>query len=129
MRIRPFWLAAGWALVAAVIYLSVARDLPDPGLVGGDKSAHVIAYATLMFWFCQAVLARGARCALACALIALGIALEFVQSAIGYRALEGLDMAADAAGVAIGWLAAAPRSPNVLSLIERKAARAGRPAG
>jgi len=35
--------------------------------------------------------------------IALGIAMEFVQRAIGYRTFDVLDMAADAIGVLLGW--------------------------
>ena len=46
--------------------------------------------------------------------IALGIALEFVQRWTGYRSFEVADMAADAAGVAVGWLIAPPRIPNYL---------------
>jgi glycopeptide antibiotics resistance protein len=33
----------------------------------------------------------------------MGVALEFAQGATGYRSFEVLDMAANAAGVALGW--------------------------
>ncbi len=53
-------------------------------------------------------------------MVALGIALEYAQRATGYRSFEVADMVADALGVAIGWLAAPPRLPNVLSWAEKR---------
>jgi VanZ family protein len=36
----------------------------------------------------------------------MGIAIEFVQGATGYRSFEVMDMVADAIGVLLGWAAA-----------------------
>jgi VanZ family protein len=55
-------------------------------------------------------------------MVALGIALEYAQRATGYRSFEVADMAADALGVAVGWLAA-PRLPNFLSWAEKRLPR------
>ena len=38
--------------------------------------------------------------------VGMGIALEFVQGALGYRSFELADMAANTLGVAAGWIAA-----------------------
>jgi hypothetical protein len=46
-----------------------------------------------------------------------------VQRWTGYRTFDVWDMAADAAGVAIGWLLAPPRLPNVLCGVESLLAR------
>ncbi|MBK8019774.1 MAG: hypothetical protein IPK20_25850 [Betaproteobacteria bacterium] len=46
-------------------------------------------------------------------LVAMGIVLEFAQGLTGYRFMSLADMAANAAGVALGWFAAPPRLPDV----------------
>jgi hypothetical protein len=62
-------------------------------------------------------------------LIALGIAIEFAQRATATRMFEVSDMVAGALGVALGWLLAAPRTPNVLRLLQRRLAPAAENSG
>jgi hypothetical protein len=117
---RSLWQAIGALLVALVIYLSLTPDpiaLPGPS---GDKGGHVLAYATLMFWFAQLDAGLRRRIGWATAFIAMGITLEFVQRAIGYRSFEFFDMLAGALGVGAGWLAAPPRLPNLLRFVEAR---------
>ena len=64
---------------------------------------HFFAYAGLMFLFAQ-LYAR--RLYFALGFIAMGIALEFLQGASGYRSYDSLDMMANALGVLAGWGAA-----------------------
>jgi len=118
LRYRTVWLAAGWLLVMLVIYLSVtSRPLEIP-LEEGDKLGHLAAYATLMMWFGQ--LYAGRRRVIAfLGFIALGVALEYVQRATGYRSFDWWDMAADAAGTLSGLVLCPPRLPNVLAMVER----------
>ena len=59
-----------------------------------------------MFWFCVLYRPLRVRAFYAAGFIALGIALEFVQGWLGYRSFEIADMVADAAGVALGFIAA-----------------------
>jgi len=120
VTLRKLWVAAGWGIVAAIVWLSVTPAPPEIGLTEGDKLGHVLAYAVLMFWFCQLDAARRMRIAYALAFIALGIALEFVQSALGYRSFEAWDMVADAAGVGGGWLIAAFVRPGILERFPRR---------
>ena len=56
-----------------------------------------------MLWFCWLYRDWKTRIAYGAGCIALGVALEFVQRATGYRSFELADMAADALGVLIGW--------------------------
>jgi VanZ family protein len=112
------WLAVGWLLVASVIYLSVTPSPPEIPLEEGDKYGHLVAYGTLMFWFGQSY-KGGKRWITVAALVALGIALEFVQRWTGYRSLDVWDMAADAAGVLLGLAAAPPRLPNIRLMTRR----------
>jgi len=117
-RPRQLWLVVGWLLVLLVIYLSLAPIAIEVPVDEGDKFGHVAAYAALMFWFANFFVTLSRRSMLAIGFVALGIALEFVQGWTGYRTFEVADMAADALGVAVGWVLAPPRLPNFLQRIE-----------
>jgi VanZ family protein len=106
LRWRALWLALGWLWVAAIVWLSLTPRPPEIDIPQGDKFAHALSYALLMFWFCQLHLSRRARIGYALGFVAMGIAIEFVQRATGYRSFELLDMAADGVGVLIGWMLA-----------------------
>jgi len=103
---RMVSVAAGWAWVAAIVWLSLTPSPPQLDVVHSDKLGHFVAYGLLMFWFCQLYAARNARIAYGAGFIALGIALEFVQGWLGYRDFEVFDMGANAIGVLLGWAAA-----------------------
>jgi VanZ family protein len=115
MSLRIPWLAVGWLGVAVVSFLTLAPDPPQIDLEYGDKLQHLAAYGTLMLWFAQVRTGAAERRATALLLLALGIALELAQGLTGYREMSVLDALANASGVAIGWLAAPPRSPNVFA--------------
>jgi VanZ family protein len=103
---RALWFAVGWAIAAAIVWLSVTPAPPKVDFDQSDKVGHLIAYGGLMFWFCQLYVRSKTRLAYAAGFIALGVALEFVQRALGYRSFEVADMIADALGVLAGWVAA-----------------------
>ena len=103
LRLRSFGLGLGWLMVATIIWLSLTTSPPKLDFASGDKLGHFAAYATLMFWFCQLYASFGTRFAYAVGFVAMGIALEFIQGATGYRTFEWLDMLANAIGVALGW--------------------------
>jgi VanZ family protein len=107
MRIAA--VCGGWLLAAAIVWLSLAAEPPDPGPDISDKVKHVVAYAALMFWFALLYRSGRARAAYALLWIAMGVTLEFAQSATGYRAYELADMAANTLGVLAGALAALSR--------------------
>ncbi len=106
-------------LVLLLVWLSLAPGPALPSATQGDKFMHLFAYAALMSWFANLYPASGQRIRIAAGLIALGIALEFAQRWSGYRTFDIADMAANTAGVAAGWRAAAPRLPNYLRGIEK----------
>jgi VanZ family protein len=103
LRWRTLWTIMGWTLVVAIIWLSVTPDPPTIHVQNSDKYEHALAYGVLMFWFCQMYSGWKQRAAYGLAWTALGIALEYVQRALGYRTFDVLDMAADAVGVLLGW--------------------------
>ena len=116
-RWRRLWLIAGIGLVVAVVVLSLAPPLPDTGPENADKLHHLVAYFVLMHWFSQLYTGGSARGRLAAGLAAMGATLEWLQGFTGYRDASALDALANLAGVAMGWLAAPPRLPNLLDRI------------
>ena len=119
LRARPLWLVLGWMLVLIVIYLSLARlSLKEP-FEQSDKLEHVLAYGVLMIWFANLYGALRTRMGFAIGFVALGIALEYIQRATGYRTFDVADMAANAVGVAVGWVLAPPRLPSLLQAVEK----------
>jgi len=109
---RRLWLALGWAMVAAVIWLSLTPSPPKVDFEASDKLGHLLGYAVLMFWFAQ-LYTRRARVLYAAGFIAMGIALEVLQGELRYRTYEVFDMYANSLGVLAGW-AAALAFPRVL---------------
>ena len=122
LRWTAVWLAIGWLLVAAVIVLSLVRLGVEMPHRQSDKFGHVLAYATLMFWFGQIYSRARTRLFIAIALAIMGVALEIAQGYTGYRSFEYADMAANTTGVVIGWLIAPPRTGNLLLRVESLAA-------
>ena len=97
---RMLSVAAGWTWAAAIVWLSLTPAPPQSGVAFGDKLGHLAAYGLLMFWFAR--LYR-TRLWYAVGLVAMGVALEGLQGALGYRSYEVADMAANTAGVLLGW--------------------------
>ncbi len=117
ISLRTLWLGAGWLGVALVAYFSLVPAPPQIDMEEGDKVAHLVAYAGLMLWFAQVLAGRTHRAILALLLVALGVALELAQGLTGYRSMSLADMAANTAGVALGWLAAPPRLPSAFGWV------------
>lgn len=100
---RGLYIAAGWLLVAAIVWLSVTPSPPKIDVEQSDKVEHLLAYGLLMFWFAQLYAGKATRIAYAAIFVAMGIGLEFVQRWLGYRTFDVFDMLADGAGVLFGW--------------------------
>ena len=115
-RLKPLWIAGGAAFVLLVIYLSVTPDPVRAPTVDNFKTGHIVAYAWCMLWFAQIWRGLGKRIAVALALIALGIALEFLQDMLPWhRDFAVADMVDDAIGVATGYALALTPLGGVLS--------------
>ena len=119
LRLRRLWFVIGLALVAAVVWLSLV-PLPSPPGKHTDKLEHFATYAVLMLWFAQLRPGRRPRAVTAVALVVLGVGIEFLQDLTPYRMMDPVDMAANAIGVVLGWIAAPPRTPNVLDGVIRR---------
>lgn len=100
---RSAYVAAGWLLVAAIVWVSLTPAPPELEFQASDKVGHLAGYGLLMFWFAQLYAARPARIVYASLFVAMGVALEFIQGQLGYRTYEVFDMGANALGVLLGW--------------------------
>ena len=118
LRYHGLWLALGWVWIGLVIFLSFMPHPPKIEMQSGDKIGHALAYAFLMLWFTQLYRTRPIKLSIALGLIGLGVAIEFAQQQTGYRAFELADMAADAIGVARGWLLGATVLGHALRQVE-----------
>ncbi len=102
---RRTWIALGWAMIGAVIWLSLTPSPPKVDFEQSDKVGHLLAYGCLMFWFSQLYTGLP-RIGYAAGFAGMGIALEFAQGTLGYRSYELVDMGANGLGVLLGWAAA-----------------------
>lgn len=117
--LRKAWLPLGWLWVATVFYLSLIPHPPEPfSFEGVDKLEHATAYACLMLWFCQVVVAQRSRIYLMAAFVLMGVGIEILQGWTGYRYFEYADMLANSTGVLIGWGLAHTRLGRVLISLE-----------
>jgi VanZ family protein len=117
---RRVWTIVGVGLVVAVVVLSL---VPQTRIEHADKLHHLAAYFVLMHWFAQLYPGGAARGRLAAGFVTMGIVLEGLQGLTGYRDASALDALTNAAGVALGWLAAPPRLPNLLDWLTARAGR------
>lgn len=123
-RWQRTWTAMGFGFVGLVWYLSLTR-LPSDLHVGVDLDlGHIVAYFWLMIWFAQLYRSTSARLELAAGFFAMGVALEFLQGATGYRQFDPADMLRNLTGLLLGLLMARTPLQNALRSIEcRVAAR------
>ncbi len=106
LRWRPAWLALGWGWAATIVWLSLTPAPPTLDFEESDKLGHFLGYGMLMVWFSWLYPARPTRIGYAAGFIAMGVALELAQRALGYRTYEVFDMFANTLGVVLGWAAA-----------------------
>ena len=114
--IRLGWSLIGWFGVALILYLSIMPHPPELDIEQGDKLQHLAAYAVLMGWWAQMAASDRRNAVIALTMLAFGIAIEFMQAGTGYRTFSVADMVADALGIALGWMLAPPRGPNLLRI-------------
>ena len=104
---RKLWRVLGAGFVALVIYLSLSTQTIDAGRIEDVKTGHFLAYFWLMYWYSQVYRGRAARFGIAAGLVAMGIALEYLQGMTTYRTFAYSDMRDNAigvaAGLALGW--------------------------
>jgi VanZ family protein len=109
------WLPLGGFAVCILIYQSLIPSPPDlPEFPLADKLAHFMVYAWIMLWFGFIYKPGEKYLLLGLSLILLGVTLELLQGASGYRSMEVSDACFNALGVFAGWLLALTRLSSTL---------------
>ena len=121
LRLARLWHGIGWALVLAVIVLSLAPEPPVTGIGGSDKLGHALSYGVLITWFAQ-LYPRAMYGRLALAFVAMGLILESLQALMPPRTFDPLDMAANGSGVVLGWIISRTIGRDWLAWVDRRAA-------
>lgn len=109
LRYAGRWRMAGLALLALVLLASLMPMFwffPDRNdfvtwFVHVDKWLHGIAFVVLAVWFAGQYQPRS-YWRIALGLLAFGVLIEACQRLVTYRSADWLDIAADAAGIAVG---------------------------
>jgi VanZ family protein len=103
---RRFWIVGSIVLVTAVIWGSLETGTRIPMAGGNDKVLHFGSYCFLTVWF-TGLFARNRYVWIAVALLLFGLAMEVAQHLMhAGRQADPLDMAANAAGICAGLVAA-----------------------
>ena len=98
------WAIFGWIMIATVIFFALITNPPKNfDFSSADKLVHLFAYCVLMGWFSQLYTSIRSQILWALVFCLMGILLEFIQGWGGHRFFEYADMAANAAGVFLGW--------------------------
>lgn len=120
-RLAPLWLAIGAALVAAVIYASLAETLPDYLQIEGNlKLNHILAYAVLMLYFAQLPASPKMACLIAGVFGVMGVILEYLQGMTVYRTFSYYDMFANCMGISAGFMLSKTPIVHLISYLDRK---------
>jgi VanZ family protein len=109
-----------------LIYESLTPSpLHLPDVVFADKLTHFLVYAWIMLWFGFIYSPGKKYFLLGLSLILLGVTLELLQGAGGYRSMEVSDASLNALGVFAGGLLAHTRLSSALLWAERMIYRSG----
>lgn len=119
-RWQRMWAVMGFGFVGLIINLSLTRLPSNLDLRVNLNLGHVIAYFWLMIWFAQLYRSTSARLRLAVGFFALGVTLEYLQGAMGYRHFDYADMLRNLSGLLLGLLLARTPMQNALRVIENK---------
>lgn len=107
-------------MVCVLVYHSLNPSPPElPEFPLADKAIHFLSYAWIMLWFGFIYNPGKKYLLLGLALILLGIILEILQGASGYRSMEVSDASFNGFGVLGGWLLARTRLSSILLWAER----------
>jgi VanZ family protein len=103
LRYPWLWMLLGWTLIAGVIYGSLAPAGVMRALPVTDDIMHASSYGLLMTWF-AGLYSRNRYVWIALVVLALGLALEIVQSQLSYRSFDPFDLLSNAIGVSVGFI-------------------------
>lgn len=111
-------------MVAAGVAISLLpASVSHIGVYNDGRDVHVLAYFLFMVWLAQLYPSRVGRLALGVGLVLMGVGIEGLQSLQANRVANWVDIAANAIGVGVGWLALATRLGNSVGWLDRRMTR------
>lgn len=122
LHYQHLWWGIGVSLLLLLIYGSLAPAIAMPPIGENDKIAHGFAYFAVMTWFAQLFAPLRSRCAIALALAALGVCIEFIQPYVN-RNFDWYDALANAEGVALAFVLSMTPLRGTLAYIDLKLRR------
>ena len=116
---KKLWLLIGGALVVLLLYGSLAPAKALPPLAGSDKLWHAGSYFVVMAYFSQIYWRVSERLLIAAALIALGVAIEFIQPYVN-REFDWFDALANGVGVVAAFLLSLSPLSSILRYVDNR---------
>lgn len=114
----PYWFWLGVAFCAAILALALMPMSGAPGAPGADKIVHAVAFAGLGGWFGALSTDHRQLTAVGLALLVFGAAIELLQGMVGWRDASLADLAADVAGLVLGFALLRSGTARALRYIE-----------
>lgn len=118
LNFKGLWLIVGLIYISAIFYFSLRFvEYSKPKYEHFDKVLHFNAYLFLMGYFTQ-IFERKNHFKLLMMFLLMGVSIEFLQLATGYRSFEFLDMIANTAGIICGGIITRTYFPELISKID-----------
>ena len=114
------WRWLGRLALAAIVVVCLVPMPPSPiPIEGSDKLEHALGWFLVTLWYAQLAAVPRALLARACGFLALGAAIELAQSLTWWRSADPWDLAANAAGVALGIVIGSTPARGILARLDR----------
>ena len=118
LSLKTMWLIIGIVYIGIIFYLSLRYEKPSkPVFEHFDKILHYNAYLFLMGYF-TLLFEKKNHFKLLVGFTSMGICIEFLQLATGYRSFELLDIVANTSGVICGGIISRNYFPNLISKLD-----------
>jgi VanZ family protein len=119
LSLKAMWIIIGICYIGAIFYFSLRQEKPsEPVFPHFDKVLHFNAYLFLMGYF-SLLYEKKNHFKLLISFIVMGICIEFLQLASGYRSFELLDIFANTSGLICGGIISRSYFPNLITKLDR----------
>jgi VanZ family protein len=118
LNFKGLWLFLGLLYISSIFYFSLRYEKPSqPPFPHFDKILHFNAYLFLMGYFTQ-IYEKKNHFKVLIMFLLMGISIEFLQLASGYRSFEFLDIIANTFGIICGGIITRTYIPGLISKLD-----------